>query len=1275
LPYLRRIILPEMLPEPISYVNDAQLRRSARARAESQPQVGLMGLAIENQWATHGASRWAARESIVSEVTNVSPPVTEDDFLPYAEKFGIDDMGILRKSKTKDELQYRAQWIVEDIERHRAIQQFGIKGVGAELLAGIADPAGWLLGILSGGTGLVYKGRRLAHAARVGLMASSENMMLEAVLAQGDTQRGLRDVLISGGAGMILGSGIGSVARRKAAQVGDVLRVVDEVEIANAHVIQAADEFDTGIRAGMSRTTEDGYDFTPIRTLDQEKVVLDNPRIEDDIRIHADELYEGGRSAFSKHLNTKQRARLTTRITKATDEIKELSEMLVAHRARVMQGFGAPRTAEEITRNANRLDMIDQMYRPKIDARSSQLEADKIKLQEIKAAPRKAREFREFSDMSRVEKIHKLYPGGAPKTKVTLRSYAEDIDAVVTPKKESVPLRDKEVPEGAEAPTAEELVVDDIKRHAEEGEYIHTTGERTETMAKRLIEGIIHTAPIAKRVLPRAAADRLQGLFTTLDNSENTLIRALNAKFFENAQGGIAPELTADALSGSYLKQIRGKVRNRYNEGFDLWSVEQGRGMVRAYLDTGNWRREFDALVFRKLQDPDLKTPPSVTHAADGYRDGYSEALRIRKEMGEGGFEEVKDTRKYSPVIFSSEKLNAYLHKVGEKTGQVRVTRLLQKGYMEGKMELKADTAEKLAKMQYLRMREAGATTSSAYHTIVSEGDRARFLADLEEAGVHKDVLAEFLIEKEAKDILDNVSSRAKTSMHINVESSMDGVSVHELLNTNISELSEHYFREAAGGAAMARHGFKTYAQAMNMVNTTRAIAGRRGLHADRARDEALMLKQGIDMIYGKSIEENPRGKIEIGTRRAREFTTLMRLGQLGFAQFPEAARAISKLGLVTVLKSVPGTAVFRRRAARIGGKSSGALLEPELRELEEAFGYIGEDSYLSAINVRHDDFGEGQAFGGLRRVLDNALAAGSKLNGIMSGFQAIQGGMEKIVARGIKRRFVEMAEGTRSFKSMDMVEAGWDDAFVKEFTAWMKANPAHAEFNGKTIRLMNLKNMPPDMSERLGVGMQRLSARMVQRQYVGDTSAWMNQWLGKTLTQFRSFSIVSMEKQLLHDVRGDKVQGAQTLLWSVFLGYTAYGTQTYLNAIGKEDPDAYIDDKMSMENASWGVFNKMPQTASISLGGDFFATLGMMPEGMTASGNRYGFRTMAAGGAVPALGAAGDAVDSFNEVMNLLKGDGYSAQDADRARKLIPLMNTIGVGQLTQILTNRLGD
>lgn len=1242
--------------EPIDYLSSTEQRVFARENEkEAAPITEVIGKAIDNQWLSNAGARLYNR----SEDFSIDPNfvVDKERMEPYELEFRHEDRNYIAEAKSDSDFNARIGWVREDVARNQEMASYGKTGVIAELAAAVFDPVGWGVGLITGPVGLAGKGATMMRSLRGASVIGAEAAGYEAILAASDTQRDPDDILFAATAGLLIGGGLGAAIRK-----GD-----------KAPIAKAADDLDSALKAEgnsiltreLQREVDEATSIISPTTVKDKIVSLDDAKIARTIDDHVTQLEETAKGG----LRGKASGLIKKQVLAANEEIKVLNAKFKEHKAKVASGFGAPRNTSEHARNQFRFRSIENLYQPKIDKLTNEVEALTGRLDGAKAASEAKKELKSFRELGKVDQIHRVFPTGAPKLSHEIERQIKAIkETSVKPLDEDTikaAQLDEVAEDGTQPPNAGNAG-SMRTRFADVYDDYFTTGETMEDFVTGLVNSLSNI-PSRITVKYKALGDKLQSTFSTLDHSENMAFRGLAHKLLENPQGNILPQDTASILSFTFDKKIRSSIRNRYNEGFEEWSAAAGRNMGEASIDKGKWRDKFDKEVYLKVADPKRPADAYVTKAADGLRDGFDMALTIRREAGEAGFENIKSDRRYIPRLFDGQRMTAMATKYSKEL----VTRVLAKGYETGGIKLKPHLAEKMAEIQYVRTMGSTLSARHVFESVVSQAERQRFLDELVEAGVDKNTIADFIADKELKELANSVSSRAKHSLYINPTAEMEGLSVIDLLSHDISTISESYIRESAGGAAMATHGFKSQQQAMQVIDSAEMYGRNLDLGAKRMGEEAEMLKDSVKMMYGQSIEVNPTGGIEVGTRRAREFTGLIRLGMLGFAQFPEAARMIANLGLSNVLSSVKGTAIFRRRAAR-GGKTSGVLSEPELKEIEELLGYVGEDNWLRPLNIRHEDFGEGVG-GELGRLYDNAMAAGTRVNAVASGFQAIQGGFEKIAMRGIKKRLIEMAEGKKWDNGLT-TEAGFTPEFMDELGEFLRTNPKFEKFNGRDVRLMNFNEMTPAMRQKLMIGMTRMSGRMIQKNFIGETSTFMNKWLGKTLTQFRTFSIVSAEKQLIHDLRGDKIKAAQILGWSALLGYITYGAQVHLKALGEEDGDKFIEEKMSGQSLSFGVFQKMPQPASISLGADVLATFGALPDSMYAVSGRGGVRPMTVGAVAPIIGTGLDAVGLTNSVVDMITGgDSTPKQVVEKARRLIPLANTIGTGQLLKAGINEL--
>lgn len=1260
----------------------AQVAEQRRKIEEGQSFTRMAEVVLDDTQTLAGGKRVfdRAMQTFQPDPNFSIPP---DKFEQIRQEFGDEQAhDIVKDVKSDGELNSRIGYYREDISRGKELASYGATGIGAAVVSSVLDPVGWAMALASGPVGGGAKITQLARVARLAGVAGVENAAMEAVLYKGDTQKSLDDVFVAGLTGGLMGGTIGALTRAKARPEPTL---ADEVvpEYAGkppsregdadlAHVVDGADQFDdVGRRAVQEAAEYDAYMAVRANSTPQEFDV--NLGIAD----HVDTLQKAANIRPSRA----DKASLKQQIRETEERQAELKQNLIDYKAAYSASKGAPRTADDILNNRVARSVIHRSYQEDIDNLGRQLEQMRQKQASYEGVDNAKKELKRFTSLSKEQQAREL--GLDQPRKVEDFNVREHVTSAVREAKAARGSRliDEHPPEqksnaldneGAEpAPNEYSPTPDSVGAARVEGSTIgkqeFDMSENLENLMEDLIEEARHSDVKPVRTFG------LGSVSSVIFRSKNPAMRGLGLRLLENAQGGAYHGKTASILTDVNLNVIRTAERNRYNDGFQDWLKEQGLSPLEMLKPSKmeQFNEQVYSAIVRGIPDD---VSPGIRKAAEGIADKLKKGLEIRKQAGEAGFENVKDARDYLPALFDGPRIASAAARLGVE----KVEAVLSKGYQMGKFKLSKKSADAVARMQTMRALDSTLSSRLSFERVVSPADRQHFIDGLRDSGVPDHVIDDFIEGQELDDIAAGLSSRAKTSMGINTQVEVDGVSVQSLMKTNVSEIVENYSREAAAGAAMARMGFPTRNKVMAAIDAAERTGRNMGLSAKQTGAESDMMRDSVKLLYGNTLDDDPNAAIVKATRRMRELTTITRLNQMGFAQIPEISRAISKMGLGTVLKTIPATGFLRSRAVREGGTAQGYLKEPELREVEEALGYVGEDNWLHGWATRHDDFNEDpDNISKLSKLLDNSLAAGSRANLVLSGFKAIQGGSEKIVARSIAMRLKQHLAGERTLPQRDLDEIGLNEATMARLKKHFDDNPRFDEYEGKQVRMLNFDKMDPELKEATAIAIRRMQGRLIQRHFVGDEGTWMNKWWGKAITQFKGFSIVSIEKQLIHDIRGDKVQAAGIFAWSTLLAYAAYATQMQMQGIGRADREQFLKDKFSPQSMAFGVFNKMPQVAGLGLAGDGLGTLGLLPSSMMQAPGRLGFNTMGAGDLVAPVGMAGDYVDTIRAMANYAAGDDdvSTRQLVDKIRRVVPLANAIGIGQATKASVDILED
>jgi hypothetical protein len=149
-----------------------------------------------------------------------------------------------------------------------------------------------------------------------------------------------------------------------------------------------------------------------------------------------------------------------------------------------------------------------------------------------------------------------------------------------------------------------------------------------------------------------------------------------------------------------------------------------------------------------------------------------------------------------------------------------------------------------------------------------------------------------------------------------------------------------------------------------------------------------------------------------------------------------------------------------------------------------------------------------------------------------------------------------------------------------------------------------------------------------------------------RLLTQFKTFGLLAVEKQWGRQVGNHGVAGALgMMLGSMAMVSPIYMTRTYLNSLGREDRQSYLDKMLTPEMIAR---NSMNYIASAGLGGEFMDMLSQV-SGLDPTGGKYGARgaDFTGGLVAPSIGVVNDL---YKAVQNTGEGT-----DAHQLVKTLP--------------------
>lgn len=1247
----------------------------AEQKAQAEPTPGFWGVAsaaLDSEWVAPAAERWWDRNvrGNQDEKFVMGPDVMKELVTQYNDN----EMKYLAGSFSQDDLDSRKQDIKEDRDRSLVLDNAGVGGLGARIVAGVFDPTMIAAAILTGPAAVSQKAGRVANILRMGGVTAAESAATEALLLSGDTQRNWNDVAIAGISGGILGGAIGSFRRTS---------VAGKAEEA---VVSTLDDVDATLsKAGRQMQVDEAIaTHLNARAAGVDAAVLQDARDAYRMKVSVDASGPGLRTKQVKSLETKlQTSKSELKASKAESQ-KAINALWDELDTAINSGA---KNANELLRYIDaRVDKIEANQAARELHLSSKIQGAEERLAAgNKTAEAKAR-LKEWDSMTPEQQANHLYPDEAPMAKAYKEMKAKSArDADEAFIKSEAALAKKYKPEepvdteaksvSAAAAVEPKGDIFDMGEHAKEDSWLGNAIDRLQA------HEVGSEANFTKGIPSIMLSD-----YTNLMKAKNLDTRALVDTFLENPQSAASGK-TVSALQWLNDKIIRKAQGASLDRGFDLYAKELGISRGRAYMSR-NMREEYETKVAMAVKGltPEEDLPESIKMARDGVARQLSQALRLRKDAGELGFEKVSENKNYFPDIMSTENFNRINLTAGWDEAQWK--KLIAKGYQSGANELTDAQANLIAHIKYKNM-----VSSQLYDGDAKAVFNAKSAAEantfLKAANVPQDLIDAFFTDVFTKEDWASVSKRARASLHIdwNAEHTYQGstVRISDLMNTNVGQVVEAYTNEASFGAAMAEMGIKSEAMLSRVITQAKKSAMNEAAANEvsvadvkalfQRFENSLTLLRGKSLVdyYGRFATANKAGRVLL------DATALLRLQQVGFSTIPELARVITSAGLSTVLSAVPGSGMFRNPFNRAAGREYKSLksMNKEMEDIEELVGFIGEDSFNRTFSVRPDEEGS-EIANRWAGYLDKGLEASKNISQYVSGHHLIQGGFEKIAARAVNRRLLKDALGSQKMNSAlrgQLRAAGMSDQRWSDISDWVKANKGSQEFNWRKVNTWNLDAMPTDMKRDLQVSMARIFNKNIQKGFVGESNtSWMGP-LGRFLTQFKSFPLMSLEKQLIADVRGDKVAAASTFLWGLGLAYVAYTSQMNLRAMGMEEGkrETYLDEALNPANLAWGVFNKHSQLASVGLVTDYAAMFGMMPAGLMDE-NRYGFQKSNITGIAPVLGVGKDVMSTADSLATLggaLTGVGEeddveaaSKGFAKNLRKILPFTNTIVIGE-----------
>ena len=645
------------------------------------------------------------------------------------------------------------------------------------------------------------------------------------------------------------------------------------------------------------------------------------------------------------------------------------------------------------------------------------------------------------------------------------------------------------------------------------------------------------------------------------------------------------------------------------------WMKEQGYNSLQIRYAAYEGRQKFMSEVADVRRSGKPSKNKWVNQAAEVETRYYNNWNDLMKKHGVEGAADIAEDAAYIPRIWSRQKIAQAQKKFGITGVLSAVTTSIAKA---SKGRLSEDQAYAVAET-ILTSVNTGTAKNSSQVAVTKEArealrQRLNQLADRRNAAGAEDFTQASLNTKpkdftdsEINDILQEISpgngsgpSRLKrrTAMDEMHEQALPTAAsggaksetfrVRDMWEDDMDSIAASYADTAGGSVALARAGFTKQSDVENVFNVfertkTRYVDEDGSL--DAIDNDISILRTQFDDIMGRSV--NPDGgsfnsvASQTFLRRMRDFNFIRVMGQSGFASIPELGKVMAESTISAWMKQVPAFGNLFKRL------EDGTMDNGLVAEMEAMFGN-GSDALLRNDLGRHQAAAD-SAFvdGAAPTSIDRLLKQGVNVIADVSGLAPITAALERMAASAMIQNFATSAgKGAHKINGARLRILGLTEDNLASIQQQIRihAKDTKGEFSGNRIATLNIKDWPEDIAELFVLAVRRHTRSTVQRNDFTDLAPFMTTDAGKTIGQFKSFIMVSYEKQLQRGFNQFDAETANGWILATFLSAGKYNLQTTLNAPWEAKARRkYLKERLTLERtateafAGAGWFSMMP--------------------------------------------------------------------------------------------------
>lgn len=748
------------------------------------------------------------------------------------------------------------------------------------------------------------------------------------------------------------------------------------------------------------------------------------------------------------------------------------------------------------------------------------------------------------------------------------------------------------------------------------------------------------------KLLDTAMFEGAQSTSNTMLRSDNPVVRMVAAELLESPSGAAGRRTNAAIAKQLNEQKYLGNTLNEVQEMYRVWRNNQG-GNAAGDAFGGKLWTQFNRLVAEEIESRrpgalEVQSPPAVKAAADALEKAYERTRIGQVEAKTVGWASLPESSKgYMPHKMSPEKARVMTSAQAQALhGALRDQFIGIEGF---DITFSTNLASKY--LDRVRRRALGGFEAPAGIHQVGAADIVE--ESLEQMGLNREQITEMM-----KRYVAGGAGHTKRRLQLDLNAEHDNgaggtFKLMDLFETDQFSLLRGQAQRVSGEVALARHG---------VMGKSGLKLLRRAMEFGGDGEKATLREiEAFDQVSAEFLGD------AFGTQsklvdRVMQVNSLARLGGMGFTQFAEAINGVFHVGAARTLDSIGSMGRLRREIIDL---SKGKKVDnPIIGSLEEFAGAeFGTQSYKTVFPFDNQSL-QYQTYG--RETLtaaDRLLRGGSFIQGKLSMWRAIHSAQQRGMAEQIVRKATQyLKDGGNDGALRDM---GISDELMVRMR---KELPSIAQFEGNKLTNFDItKATDLQAAEEFTQAVHRGVSQIIQGTFIGETGKWSHDGLMRLMTQFRTFSLTSIEKQWARQV--GNVGVAKTLgmmLGAMSLAAPIYMARTYLASIGREDQAAYLEKQLSPAQIARATLNYV---AMSGLSGDMLDALTAVTGVGTVTGGRTGVGKEFVGNVVAP--AAGLVDDVWRGLQNTKEGTDphelLKTLPFNRVPWLIPAVNALG--------------